>query len=104
MTFCHVEMTTTTGVGGADYTTGGQGFPIRANAGKFGMRNVYFVIGLSAQNGSAADLSANTMFTFDHVNGKLRCWRGSGTNGPWTEEAGAAVNANSKIQFLAIGV
>lgn len=100
-TVAYVEMTRTDGTFGNDYSSG---FAIRANAAKMGFHNIYSVIGLSAQKADGTTtLSDKLDFTWDNINGKLRCWTGSTGATNWTEETGSNLDQNSKVQMLVLG-
>lgn len=102
-TVAHAELTTSTGSGGADYSSG---FAIRSAAAKLGFRNIYFVMATGAQKADGTtNLSNKLMFTWDNINGKLRAWAGSTGAANWTEEAGGTnLDAGAKVQFLVMGV
>lgn len=92
-----VEMTTTTGSGGADYSSG---FDIQGNAAKFGFRKVFRVFGATLVNGAGTTVLA-TVGVWDHQTNKLRFFITS-TGGEDT--TGTTITANSKVRFLALGV
>lgn len=99
-----IELTTSTGSGGADYSSG---FAISTNASKFGFRNIVAVIGLSAVKADGTTpLGDKVMFTYDTVNGKLRVWRGLTAGANWTlsEDQGTALDAGATVRMLVIGV
>ena len=90
-----IEMTTTTGSGGADYSSG---FDLKGNASKLGFRKIFRVYGATVVNGSGTTV-LTLKEVWDHQSGKLRFVVMS----TGLEDA-ATITANSKVRFVVIGV
>src|SRR5882672_248936 len=90
-----VELTTSTGTSGGDYSAG---FDLEGNKAKFGFRTIFYVIGLSAR--VAAGTTSAALFVWDDVANKLRVFDASGGG----EDNGTLVDAGGKVRFLVGGV
>lgn len=90
-----IDMTTSSGGGGADYSSG---FDITGNAAKMGFRTVFAVLQASAQTAGGTGLPL-LWFNYDFATGKLRVADAT------SEAHGAAtIDAGGKVRMVVIGV
>lgn len=93
-------ITTSLGAGNAtDYSSGFTLTPL-----KLGMSVIYAVLSASAQNNAGTTLSDKVWWTYDHVNTKLRFFKGSSGVGNMTEEDGTNIDAGAKLRVTVLGV
>lgn len=95
MTMHQIDMTTSTGGGGADYSSG---FDIAGNAAKLGFRKVFAVLQASAETSGGTFLPL-LFWNWDFLAGKLRV-------ADATSEAHGAntIDAGGIVRMVVIGV
>ena len=92
-----VEMTTSTGSGGADYASG---FAIQANATQFGFRQVVGVFVVGAR--TSADAFIALGWNYNPVTGRLQGF--STVTGTGATEITSQIAANGIVRMVVLGV
>lgn len=93
-------VTTSTGSGGADYSSGITLTPL-----KLGLNVIFAVVSASAEKANGTQLSDKLFWTYDHVNTKLRFWTGASNGTTMVEETNSNnLDAGAKIRVMVLGV